>query len=86
MALALAPRIRVIGIGPGPTVPSLRQSQAQFDRQAAAVPLGHGTSPDEVARAVLAILALPALTGQMLALDGGQHLQWAAPGRSGPEE
>ncbi len=86
MALALAPRIRVNGIGPGPTVPSPRQSQEQFDRQAASVPLGHGTSPDEVARAVLAVLALPAMTGQMLALDGGQHLQWAASGRPAPEE
>ena len=76
MALALAPRIRVNAIGPGPALPSARQTEAQFARQAASVPLGHGTSPDEVARAVLAILALPALTGQMLALDGGQHLQW----------
>jgi NAD(P)-dependent dehydrogenase (short-subunit alcohol dehydrogenase family) len=56
MALALAPRIRVNGIGPGPALP--------------------GTGPDEVARAVLALLALPSVTGQMLALDGGQHLQW----------
>jgi len=78
MALALAPRIRVNAIGPGPTLPSRRQSQEQFDRQAASVPLRHGTSPDEIGRAVLAILALPAMTGQMLALDGGQHLQWAA--------
>ena len=46
--------------------------------KARSVPLGHGTSPEEVARAVLAMLALPSLTGQMLALDGGQHLQWGA--------
>jgi len=78
MALALAPRIRVNGIGPGPALPSPRQTPEQFARQAASVPLGHGTSPEEVAHAVLAILALPSLTGQMLALDGGQHLQWAA--------
>jgi NAD(P)-dependent dehydrogenase (short-subunit alcohol dehydrogenase family) len=78
MALALAPRIRVNAIGPGPAVPSPRQSQAQFDRQSASVPLGHGTSPEEVGRAALAILSLPAMTGQMLALDGGQHLQWAS--------
>jgi len=77
MALALAPRIRVVGIGPGPAVPSPRQSQADFDRQAASVPLGHGTTPEEVGAAVIAILSLPALTGQMIALDGGQHLQWA---------
>lgn len=78
LALALAPRIRVMGIGPGPAMPSPRQSQADFDRQCASVPLGHGTSPEEIGRAVLAILALPSLTGQMLALDGGQHLQWGA--------
>lgn len=77
MALALAPRIRVVGIGPGPALPSPRQTQADFDRQAASVPLGHGTSPEEIGRAALAILSLPALTGQMIALDGGQHLQWA---------
>jgi NAD(P)-dependent dehydrogenase (short-subunit alcohol dehydrogenase family) len=83
MALALAPRIRVNGIGPGPALPNSRQTQEQFIRQSASMPLGHGTSPDEIARAVLAILALPAMTGQMLALDGGQHLQWQ-PGRSAP--
>jgi NAD(P)-dependent dehydrogenase (short-subunit alcohol dehydrogenase family) len=77
MALALAPRIRVCGIGPGPALPSPRQSQAQFDRQAASTPLGRGTDPGEIGRAAIAILALPALTGQMLALDGGQHLQWS---------
>jgi len=86
MALALAPRIRVNAIGPGPAVPSPRQSQAQFDRQSASVPLGHGTSPDEVGRAVLAILSLPSMTGQMLALDGGQHLQWSPAGHAGLEE
>ncbi|NVN13670.1 short-chain dehydrogenase, partial [Nguyenibacter vanlangensis] len=59
----------------------------QFARQCASVPLGHGTSPDEVARAALSLLCLPSVTGQMLALDGGQHLQWspAATGHS-PEE
>lgn len=82
MALALAPRIRVNGIGPGPALPSPRQSQEQFDAQCASVPLQRGTSPDEVARAALAILAMPSMTGQMIALDGGQHLQWA-PHRGG---
>ena len=76
MALALAPRIRVNGIGPGPSLPNARQTQAQFERQAESVPLRHGASPEEIGRAALAILALPAMTGQMLALDGGQHLQW----------
>jgi NAD(P)-dependent dehydrogenase (short-subunit alcohol dehydrogenase family) len=77
LALALAPRIRVNGIGPGPALPSPRQSPEHFARQCAGVPLGHGTSPEEVAEAVLAILRLPAMTGQMIALDGGQHLQWS---------
>ena len=84
LALALAPRIRVNGIGPGPALPSPRQTQEQFDRQAASVPLQHGTGPAEVARALLSILALPAMTGQMIALDGGQHLQWSPAGQDGP--
>ncbi|WP_424813309.1 SDR family oxidoreductase [Roseococcus sp. YIM B11640] len=86
MALALAPRIRVNGIGPGPALPSPRQSQAQFDRQCASVPLGHGTSPEEIGSAVVALLALPSVTGQILCLDGGQHLQWAPRGGIAPEE
>jgi NAD(P)-dependent dehydrogenase (short-subunit alcohol dehydrogenase family) len=87
MALALAPRIRVNGIGPGPALPSLRQTEEQFARQSASVPLHHGTSPEEIARAVIAILSLPAMTGQMIALDGGQHLQRAsAASPGGPEE
>ena len=77
MALALAPHIRVNAIGPGPALPSPRQTQAQFARQSESVPLGHGTSPAEVARAAMNILGMPAMTGQMIALDGGQHLQWA---------
>ncbi len=76
MALALAPRIRVAAIGPGPTLPSARQSESQFARQAAATPLARAAMPEEIARATLAILSLPSFTGQMLALDGGQHLQW----------
>ena len=75
MALALAPRIRVNGIGPGPALASPRQSEDQFKQQSASVPLRHGTTPEEIARVVLVILALPAMTGQMLALDGGQHIQ-----------
>ncbi|MDE0056618.1 MAG: SDR family oxidoreductase [Defluviicoccus sp.] len=81
MALALAPRIRVNGVGPGPTLPSPRQSPEQFERQAGMMPLGRGTSPAEVAGAVEFILRAPAMTGQMLALDGGQHLGWAQPPR-----
>lgn len=80
LALALAPRIRVNGIGPGPALPSPRQTEEQFARQCRSVPLRRGTSAEEVARALLAILSLPSMTGQMIALDGGQHLQWAPAG------
>jgi NAD(P)-dependent dehydrogenase (short-subunit alcohol dehydrogenase family) len=87
MALALAPRIRVNAIGPGPALPSPRQTDAQFALQSSSVPLGHGTSPTEVARAAFAIVSLPAMTGQMIALDGAQHMQWGAGlNPRGPEE
>lgn len=76
LALALAPRIRVAGIGPGPTLPSARQTEADFARQNARLPLRHGATPEEIACAAVMILALPSFTGQMLALDGGQHLRW----------
>ncbi len=77
MALALAPRIRVNAVGPGPAAPSPRQTAAQFARQCASLPLGHGTSPEEVAQAAMALLRLPSVTGQMIAVDGGQHLQFS---------
>jgi NAD(P)-dependent dehydrogenase (short-subunit alcohol dehydrogenase family) len=86
MALALAPRIRVNGIGPGPTLPSPRQSEAQFQRQQALMPLGHGTSPEEIAEAVRFILGARAMTGQMIALDGGQHLGWSQASRPPSDE
>ncbi|WP_096702424.1 SDR family oxidoreductase [Magnetospirillum sp. 15-1] len=85
LALALAPRIRVVGIGPGPALPSARQSEAQFAAQVADLPLARGTSPDEVCRTLRFLLATPSITGQMIALDGGQHLGWATSGNA-PEE
>jgi NAD(P)-dependent dehydrogenase (short-subunit alcohol dehydrogenase family) len=84
MALALAPRVRVNGIGPGPTLPSPRQSDAQFRQQVDLLPLRRGTTPDEIARVVMFILESPAMTGQMIALDGGQHLNWAPTSRVPP--
>ncbi len=79
MALALAPRIRVNGIGPGPTLPSPRQSAEQFLERCHNMPLKRGTSPSEIAAAMRFILDAPAMTGQMIALDGGEHLGWAQP-------
>jgi NAD(P)-dependent dehydrogenase (short-subunit alcohol dehydrogenase family) len=82
MALALAPRIRVNGIGPGPALPSPRQSPQQFIERCRAMPLKRGTGPEEIAAALRFILAAPAMTGQMIALDGGEHLGWAQPGHA----
>jgi NAD(P)-dependent dehydrogenase (short-subunit alcohol dehydrogenase family) len=87
LALALAPRIRVNAIGPGPTLPSEGQTQAQFDAQCASLPLGRGAMPEEIAQGVRFLLAAGSMTGQMIALDGGQHLGWAQPGQdTRPEE
>ena len=86
LALALAPRIRVNAIGPGPVLPSARQTAAQFRAQCENTPLGRGTEPEEIAAAVRFILAAPAMTGQMMALDGGQHLGWSMPPGNEVEE
>ena len=78
-ALALAPRIRVNGIGPGPTLPSARQSPAHFAAQYEATPLKRPIAPADIADGIRFILGARALTGQMIALDSGQHLGWAMP-------
>ncbi|MEN8196007.1 MAG: SDR family oxidoreductase [Pseudomonadota bacterium] len=80
LAMALAPRIRVNAIGPGPTLPSKHQTEDQFERQCRRTPLGRGSTPEEICDAACFLLDAPAVTGQMLALDGGQHLGWAQPG------
>jgi len=76
LAQALAPRIRVNAIGPGPALPSARMSKADFERQESLTLLKRGTTPSEISSAAKFILSQPALTGQMIALDGGQHLLW----------
>jgi NAD(P)-dependent dehydrogenase (short-subunit alcohol dehydrogenase family) len=81
LALALAPRIRVNGIGPGPTLRNDRQSEEHFAAQWENIPLQRPTGPEEICQGVRFILDAPALTGQMIALDGGEHLGWAQPGR-----
>lgn len=81
LAQALAPKIRVNGIGPGPTLRSDRQSEEHFAQQWDAVPLRRSTSPQEICDAIRFILSAPAMTGQMIALDGGEHLGWAQPSR-----
>jgi NAD(P)-dependent dehydrogenase (short-subunit alcohol dehydrogenase family) len=76
LAQALAPRIRVNAIGPGPALPSSRMTAEDFAKQESLTLLGRGTSPAEISQTVKFILSQPAMTGQMIALDGGQHLVW----------
>lgn len=87
LALALAPRIRVNAVGPGPTLPSLRQSEAQFRRQWSEMPLARPVEPREICAAVRFLLDAPSVTGQMIACDAGQHLRWRRRDlENGPEE
>jgi NAD(P)-dependent dehydrogenase (short-subunit alcohol dehydrogenase family) len=79
LAQALAPRITVNAVGPGPTLASRRQDPSEFARQGASLPLGHGPHPEEIADAVLFLADATSVTGQMLAVDGGQHLAWQTP-------
>ncbi len=79
LAQALAPRVRVNAVGPGPTMINVRQSQADFARQREATVLGRGAEPQDVCDAVRYLLEAPAVTGQMIAVDGGQHLIWQTP-------
>ncbi|MGF1651451.1 MAG: SDR family oxidoreductase [Hyphomicrobiaceae bacterium] len=78
LAQALAPKVRVNAVGPGPVLRSVHQTAAEFEAEAASTLLKRPTSPDEIAQAVAFILDAPAMTGQMIALDSGQHLAWDA--------
>jgi len=79
LAQALAPRIRVNAVGPGPTMRNARQSEADFQRQREATMLKSGAEPQDVCDAVRYLLEAPSVTGQMIAVDGGQHLAWKTP-------
>lgn len=79
LAQALAPRIRVNAIGPGPTLPSVHQAPGEFEAEAAGVLLQRRASPEEVAAALRYLIDASSVTGQMIAVDGGQHLGWKTP-------
>ena len=79
MAQAFAPNIRVNAIGPGPTLRSIHQSEADFDKEASATLTGEGSSPDEIINALRYLVSATSVTGQMIASDGGQHLLWQTP-------
>ncbi len=76
MAQALAPRIRVNAVAPGPVFANEGQSQSAFERECRATLLQKAVSPEDVAGAIRFLLETPSITGQMIALDGGQHLAW----------
>jgi len=84
-ARALAPQIRVNAIGPGPTLQGERQTQDHFDAQRAATVLERGSNPEDITAALGYFLDAPAVTGQLLCVDGGQHLGWKTPDLIGVE-
>lgn len=84
-AQALAPAIRVNAIGPGPTLRGGRQDQEQFASQRAATVLGRGSDPADICEAVRYLLSARAVTGQLICVDGGQHLGWETPDVTGLE-
>ena len=80
LASALAPRVRVNAIAPGPTLPDPAMSAERFEALVRASPLQRAPSVEEICRALGLILEAPAMTGQMITLDGGRHLGWLLPG------
>lgn len=79
MAQALAPRVRVNAIGPGPALSNDRQKQEDFHAQVAALLLERGPDLAEFGRTIRYLWEARSVTGQMIALDGGQHLAWETP-------
>ena len=76
LAQSLAPRIRVNAVAPGATLAEKYQTAAAFRRSHTATPLGHGAEVDDITTAVLYLLNAPSITGQMIAVDGGKHLEF----------
>ncbi|MGB7432876.1 MAG: SDR family oxidoreductase [Ahrensia sp.] len=86
MAQALAPSIRVNAIGPGPTLKNVRQAEEDFQQQIDALPLQRGPALAEFGATIRYLWNAPSVTGQMIALDGGQHLAWETPDVAGINE
>jgi len=86
MAQGFAPNIRVNAIGPGPTLPNERQAQADFDKQVSGILLKRVPALEEFGRTIRYLYDTPSITGQMIALDGGQHLAWETPDVAGIRE
>ncbi len=76
---ALAPRVRVNAIGPGPTVRGVRQTREHFARQRRGTIMQRGSDPADVTHALGYFIDAPSVTGQIICTDGGQHLAWQTP-------
>ncbi|WBU56982.1 SDR family oxidoreductase [Paracoccus sediminicola] len=85
LAQALAPAIRVNAIGPGPTLQAAQQSSESFAAERAATVLERGAEPSDISDALLYFLRARAVTGQLICVDGGQHLVWRTADVAGPE-
>ncbi len=85
-AMALAPQVRVNGIGPGPTMVNERQADQHFAMQRNNVILERGAHPADICAGVRFLISADSMTGQMIALDGGQHLAWKTPDIAGIPE
>ncbi len=79
MAQALAPKIRVNAIGPGPTLPNVHDGKAGFLHEAAGVPLQHAVDAEDIAKAVLYLASARSVTGMLLPVDAGQAIGWKTP-------
>lgn len=84
-AQALAPHVRVNAIGPGPTLQGARQTEAAFAKQRQSTLLARGANPADITAALGYFIDAPAVTGQMIAVDAGQHLAWETPDVVGVE-
>ena len=79
LVMALAPRIRVNGVGPGPTLPNERQTDEVFQRQVSATPMRRKVELSDITAAVTYLLTARTVTGEMIAVDSGEHLGWTQP-------
>ncbi len=86
LAQALAPKVRVNGVAPGPILPSSRQREEDFARQVARLPLERNATVEDIADAVLYLAGAPGVTGTVIPVDGGQHIAWETPEISGIRE
>jgi enoyl-[acyl-carrier-protein] reductase (NADH) len=79
MAQEYSPYVRVNGIAPGPIIANIDQSEADFDKEARNTPLRHKPDIYDISNAIKFILSTKSVTGQMIAIDSGQHLSWETP-------